>query len=272
MKWWIDAAQYGTEALSIALMLRLLLLRERRESVYLVFVAFLSGQLLGTSAYFLFDQWHYEEKDYRIFWICMTGIMAAVSLWMVYSLAMAVLAGLPAISKVSRAILNGVFAISILVAGLTLRGEYWVSHGVVRQDSVDRIVAIVHIADRAIASASVLILLAILAFILWFPVKMSRNLAIFSVGFVIYFACKTGLELLVSYSAPAQTPKNVLSICNSFILVLCFIYWIVFIDPKRQVEEVRMGHSWHPQEQAKLIDQLEALNLALQRNVQRLEL
>jgi hypothetical protein len=55
-------------------------------------------------------------------------------------------------------------------------------------------------------------------------------------------------------------------------VICCFLYWIVFIDPKGQTAQVRMGHSWRSTEQSKLIQQLEALNLALLRNSQRLEL
>ncbi len=39
----------------------------------------------------------------------------------------------------------------------------------------------------------------ILLFLLWFPVEISRNLVVFSAGFVVYFAAKTSLLLERSF-------------------------------------------------------------------------
>jgi hypothetical protein len=63
----------------------------------------------------------------------------------------------------------------------------------------------------------------------------------------------------------------VLSLLANLVLVLCFLYWIIFLDPMEQNVEVRIGHSWRLAEQNKLLEQLEAINGILLRNSQRLE-
>jgi hypothetical protein len=197
---------------------------------------------------------------------------------LVYSLAKAVLAGLPGVFRFSRILLNSVFPLAILGALLTVRAEYAVTGAWRYSDPTDRLVMVGSVVDRAISMASLLVLAAILAFILWFPVRMPRNLAIISVGLVVYFGSKTGVELLRSYavsgaiSRSSQDLREVLSLTVSVIVICCFLYWIVFIDPKGQTSQVRMGHSWRASEQTKLIQQLEALNIALLRNSQRFEL
>jgi len=272
MTWWINAAQYATEALAIVLIFRLLWLRERREHVYSVFIAFLLVQLAETVAYFACDRWGRGVVDYRIVWMCSTGIVAVFSLMLVYSLAKAVLAELPGIFRFSRNLLYIVFPLAILIAFSTARAEYGLTGGAASLDLVDRIMSFFGVADRGIAMASVLVLIAILGFILWFPVKMSKNLAIFSVGFVVYFASKTGLELVRTYSNPGSHSAVVLSTSGSLVLVLCFLYWIVFIDPKGQRAQVRIGHGWQVSEQHKLVEQLDALNVVLLRSSQRMPL
>ena len=109
MKWWIDAAQYATEALAIILIFRLLWLRERRERVYSVFIGFLVLQLGESSSYFLFTHWGRDIVDYRLIWIGLTAMLAVLSLWLVYALAKAVLAELPGISRLSRNLLSSRF-------------------------------------------------------------------------------------------------------------------------------------------------------------------
>jgi hypothetical protein len=93
-------------------------------------------------------------------------------------------------------------------------------------------------------------------------------LAIFSVGLVIYFGAKTGLKLLEIYWGTAYW--KIFDACASVVVILCFLYWIVFINAKVQVAEVRIGHGWRPDEQEKLMVQLEALNGALMRNARQL--
>jgi len=102
---------------------------------------------------------------------------------------------------------------------------------------------------------------------LWFPVRMPRNLAIFSTGFVIWFAAKTGLLLARSYWSPESV--DFLSTSMNVILSACFAYWSVFITQQGETAAVRIGHSWHVGEQERLIGQLEAMNTALLRAARR---
>jgi len=278
MNWWIGALQYATEALALVLIVRLFSLRDRREGVYVVFALFLAFQLVSTTEYLVLSRWFVDRLDYRLVWIVSTVAGWLFSLSLVYSLARAVLAGFPGVFRFSRILLNSVFPLAIIGALSTVRGEYSITRLWRHSDPVDRLVMVGSVLDRAISMASLVILVAILAFILWFPVKMPRNLAIISVGLVVYFTSKTGLELVRSYtvsgtvSRSSQDFREVLSIGASVIVICCFLYWIVFIDPKGQTSQVRIGHSWRASEQGKLMQQLEALNLALLRSSQRFEL
>jgi hypothetical protein len=265
---WTSLTQYAIEVLAVALIFRLIKLRDRRIGVYSVFAVFLGVQLAGALAYFACRQWH--QLDYRVVWFSFTATLAFFSLFLVYSLAKAVLSELPGILRFSRLFLNIVFPVAIIIAFSTAKAEHWMMPAGNFDQRLDRLIAIFKIADKGISLASVLILIAILGFILWFPVKMSRNLAVFSVGFVIYFASKTGLELLSLYNAASLKTQDIIGLGVNIVLVSCFVYWVLFIDANGQAIEVRIGHGWHRDEQEKLIGQLEALNVALLRSSQQL--
>lgn len=267
MTHWTSLTQYAIEALAIALIFRLIKLRDRRIGVYTVFAIFLGVQLIGAVAYFACSHWH--GLDYRVVWLLFTPTLALFSLFLSYSLAKAVLAELPGIFRFSRIFLNIVFPLAIIVSFSTAKSEYWMRPSD-KLDRLDRLINLFVIADKGISLAAVLVLITILGFILWFPVKMSRNLAVFSIGFVIYFAAKTGLELLMLYNAASQQTYDILGLGVNIVLVSCFLYWILFIDAEGQTIEVRIGHGWHRDEQEKLIGQLEALNQALLRSSQEL--
>ncbi len=270
MNSWINFAQYVTEFLSIVLIVRLLWLRDKESNIYAIFVSFLIVQMAGNLAYFACSQW--AQLDYRVVWSFFTAVLAAFSLLLVYSLAKAVLAELPGVLRISRIVLKIVFPLAIVIAFSTAKSEYWLTPAKNVHERIDRLFYVSFIADKGVAFASVLILLIILAFILWFPVKMSRNLAVFSIGFVVYFACKAGLELLTIYHFTSAHERSIFGIGINVTLALCFLYWITFIGPTGQSAEVRMGNAWRPEEQKRLMEQMEALNSALMRNSQRLSL
>jgi Ca2+/Na+ antiporter len=186
---------------------------------------------------------------------------------MVYALLEAMLANLPGILRVSRKILNVGFAAALLIALLTARPEYFASSLSASAVSANRALSVVFVLERVISMAAVLILLAMLAFILWFPVQMPRNLAIFSIGFVAFFAVRVALLLIHTYWANADS--RVLSDITSFALAGCCAYWLVLINPDGEKKPVRMGHSWGPIEQRRLMGQLEAMNDALLRAARR---
>lgn len=268
MKFWMDVSQYVNEALSIVLIFRLLNLRDRRNAVYSVFIAFLSAQLLGTLGYFASRRW---ELDYRVVWLICATLISSLSLGMVYALSRAVLAELPGVLRFSRTLLGIAFVVAMAIAFSTSSSEYGVSRAREYNNvMIDHLLFIARVADKAIALASAVVLLVILGFILWFPVKMSRNLAIFSVGFVVYFSVKTGLDLWALYSAPKSLMAHYLAFSASLVGVPCFVYWLLFLSRAGQTAEVRTGV--RAGEKEKLVNQLESLNGLLLRNSQRLEL
>ncbi len=266
MKFWIDVAQYATEVLALILMFRLLLLRGGDNHVYRIFVGFLATQSFGVFAYFMCAHW--RQIDYRTVWLCFTAVLAVLSLWLAYSLAQTVLAELPGILRFSRRLLNIAFPLAVLIAFSTARSEYWMTPSRSMRPLSDQLIYAFIVAEKGISLAAVIVLMVILAFILWFPVKMAKNLAVFSIGLVVYFAAKTALKLLVIYSSVHAA--EIIDLCVSGVLILCSIYWMVFITEKGQRTEVRVGHGWHPEEQEKLLGKLEALNGVLMRSSQQL--
>jgi hypothetical protein len=127
--------------------------------------------------------------------------------------------------------------------------------------SIERAVAVGLVLDRVIATIALIVLLAMLLFVLWFPVKMPRNLALFSIGYVIYFAAETGLVLMGTMSHFSLV--NVASTFMSFTVVGCLLYWTIFIRKSGEKVPIRVGHKWRPDEQHRLIEKLEAMNAAL---------
>src|ERR1700728_3483036 len=251
-----DIAQYISDGLALALVLRLLLLR--LHSVYRVFCAFLLFDLFSSAVFFVTTHTRYLYLDYRWAWMGLRPIAWVLSLWMVYALVDAILANLPGIQRLSHKVLNIIFVGALALALFTAEPEYTASQLSASPLTGNRAMAAVFVMERVIFMAALLILLAMLAFILWFPVQMPRNLAVFSVGFVVLFAARVALLLAHTYWTNAN--REVLSNATSFTLAGCCAYWLILINRAGETKPVRMGHSWGPVEQQRLACQLAGMN------------
>lgn len=258
---WVPISQYADIFLAAGLVFRLLNLRLHR--IYIIFAVFLGYELLQSVVELAEVALHNPWLDYRVTWMIMRPPAWILSLWMVHSLLAAILRKLPGISRLSNTLFQGVFLGAAGLALLTAVPEY-LNRGNTVQAPVDRALVIGLALERATSIAAILVLLGMLIFILWFPVEMPRNLAIFSSGFVVYFAAKTTLLLMLMYLPNFyHEHRQFISVSISFVLAACFAYWSVFIDARGELKQVRLGHSWQAGEQRKLIGQLEAMNAAL---------
>lgn len=262
---WSRIAQDVNGALCIALIIRLLVLRLHR--VYRIFCLLLLAELLGSlvaSVKVLAPEW---LPDYRIIWIVADSVIWICTLWTVYALLDAVLTNLPGILGFSRKLLNGVFVSAGILAMLTARPEYSVSGVAAFSDPIARTVGVFFVLDRVLSTIALLVLVSILTFLFWFPVEVSKNLVVFSTGFIVYFAAKTAL--LLTSSVWSHESLRLVSNLMMFISGACFAYWAMFINHEGETVPVRIGHSWHVKDQDRLLGQLEAINTALLRSAVR---
>lgn len=266
---WSRIAEGTSDVLCIILILRLLILQ--LHSVYRIFCVFLAFDIFSSLISLGETMAHNARFDYRITWIGFSVIGWVLSLCMVYGLLQAILERLPGILRLSRKLLNVTFLSAIVVGLLTVRleGSLVGSSGYLAgfADPIGRAVRIAFDLERVISTVALLVLLLILAFVLWFPVQMPRNLAFFSVGFVIYFAANTGLML--TRGMWSRDNLSLVSTTITFVLSACYAYWTFAITREGERAPVRVGHSWRPSEKERLIGQLEAMNASLLRAARR---
>ena len=256
-------AQYLSDGLELALVIRLLSLR--LHSVYRVFCAFLIVDLFSSAAFFV--SLRYPSVDYRLVWMIFAPATWILALWMLYALLDAMLANLPGILRLSRKVLNFVYVLALAIALFTARPEYSASGLSANPDPVNRAFGVALVLDRAISTGALLALVGMLVFILWFPVQMPKNLVIFSIGSVVFFATTTVLWLAHTYLPffRLRSTSNLEVILHS----ACFAYWLILITRAGETKPVRIGHMWGPAEQKRLEGQLEAMNAALLRASRR---
>jgi hypothetical protein len=256
-------AEYLNVSVAIVLILRLITLRLfPRHRVFSALIAF----DLASSLAVLAVPWDRLEIDYRFAWLAIMSISCVLYVWLVYAMLRSVMIDHPGILRMSRRVSIGCFLIAgalalgsahIELVALSLRAHptnlaFWVN--------------VSFVVERALCTASLALLALMLMFLLWFPVQVSRNVAGLSAGLLIYFAAKT----VLIFGRDVWSPDSLRLVSAIIILVStgCLVFWAFYLTPARDNAQVRLGHSWKPADQERLMQQLEALNTALLRSRQ----
>jgi hypothetical protein len=132
-------------------------------------------------------------------------------------------------------------------------GGVWDSHRVLIGLTASGIIV-----SRMVASIALLVFLAVLTFLLWFPVSVSKNVASLTLGLLVYFAGKT-LVLLARGGWSAHSVR-IVSTCITIISSSCFAYWIVKITPQGETMPLQFRLPWRHVDKERLIRQLELLD------------
>lgn len=262
---WSLTAQVASDLLAVALVARLLALG--LHSVYRVFCYFLIVEVLASS--FVIVQTlagGFSFVDYRVSWMVMRLVIWVFYLWMVYALMGAILSKLPGILRFARRVLNFTFFVAIVAALLTAMPEYKLAGSCVGCTGIERAVTVAFVLERVISMVALLAILAILAFIVAFPVKLPRNLVLFTVGYLAYFGVKIGILLARDLWSASSVA---LSIISMSVMSACFLYWLLTLTAAGERSPFTLGNVWRTGDHARALHALESMNVALLRAARR---
>jgi len=117
--------------------------------------------------------------------------------------------------------------------------------------------------ERSMNFVILLFLLLISGLLLWFPIRVRRNIAVYISGFVLFSAARSG-GLLVSNLLPQAATLTVSTILLGLTL-LCLLIWIVGIRPEGERATATPGYRRDPEAMQRLSRQLDTINATLAR-------
>ena len=118
--------------------------------------------------------------------------------------------------------------------------------------------------ERSMNFVVLLFLLLISVLLLWFPIRVRRNIVVYIVGFVLFSASRSFGLLL--YNLLPQDARLISAILLGLTL-LCLVIWIVGIQPEGELVTATPGHRRNPETMQRLSHQLDSVNAALARFV-----
>jgi len=182
-----------------------------------------------------------------------------LALYVVQDLFHIALAEHPAIASFGRRTVLVAMALAAVVAlaGVTLDATVLPGHF----RTVQRFATF----ERSMNFVILIFLLLISILLLWFPIKVRRNIVVYIAGFV-FFAGARSCGLLLANLLPQAAVFMVSTILLALTLV-CLLFWAVGIRPEGERATATPGYRRDPEAMQRLSRQLDAINQSLARFV-----
>jgi hypothetical protein len=128
-------------------------------------------------------------------------------------------------------------------------------------------ISMFQLVDRTISFSVLTFLGLMLAFLLWFPVHLSRNTLVYASGFMLVFAARFSTAILSNLLG--YSPYLILSTLQLGVFACVLVLWLARLRSSNEQDETVIGHRWNPKEEDRLIAQLETVNENLLRTTSK---
>jgi hypothetical protein len=164
----------------------------------------------------------------------------------------------PAVASLARRTVLAAMAIAAAVALSGIRLDFTIQPG--RYPEIHRFLTF----ERSMNFLTLLFLLIVSALLLWFPIRVRRNIVVYISGFVLFSASRS-FGLLLSNLRPQDA--RLISTILLGLTLLCLLIWIAGIQPEGELVTDTPGYRRDPETMQRLSDQLDSINAALTRFV-----
>jgi hypothetical protein len=117
------------------------------------------------------------------------------------------------------------------------------------------------VCERAIVSSLLIFVLASVVFLAYYPVPLSRNAVLYSIGFAIYLTAKTA-TLFVGNLRYFWLYRPI----NSSLMAVssaCIVLWLFTLSRAGERKAMVVGHRWRPEDERRILTTLQAFNDSL---------
>jgi hypothetical protein len=119
-----------------------------------------------------------------------------------------------------------------------------------------------YVLDRAVVSSLLVFVLLITVFLVYYPIPLSRNVIVYSVGYAVYFLTKAAALFVRNVNNQWQPQISALLIGTS---TACLMFWLIGLNRRGETKTLVVGHKWRPDDEERLISQLKTINASLGR-------
>lgn len=187
-------------------------------------------------------------------------------IWLLYILIVLELYGLVlrghrGIATLGRWTLLAALTVSVVVSLLSLAPDLGGAAG------PHAILIYYTVVERGIVSSLVVFLLLITAFLIWYPIPLTRNVILHAIVYSVYFLSST-MALFIRNITRLELTSTISAVLLG-IVNACLLVWVIFLSRSGETQTVVLSRQWHPQADEHLLKQIDSINAALLRTYRK---
>jgi hypothetical protein len=247
---WEQCLWISSIVLSVVLIFRMV--RNSLHRLYLWFFLYLCAGVVQSLVHLPLDP---NSNAYAWAWMLSQPVIWLLYILVVLELYSLVLRKHPGIATLGRWALMGALGVAIVISLVSLLPDL--------SNQAERYPVLLYfmVIERGLISSLVVFLLLIIAFFLWYPIPLSRNVTLHVGVYAVYFLSSTMALFVRNVTGHELTP----AVSTAMIAVanICLLVWILFLNRQGETQTVVLGHQWRPKDEEQLVRQLDAINSAL---------
>ena len=242
----------GSYALSLLLITRMI--RGGLHRTFVWFFRFLWFSVVESAVAFPLDP---NTNVYAWVYLVSQPLGWLLNILVVLELYSLLLRGHPGIASVGRWALSIAFGLSVVISLLTLWPD--LNHPFGQYP----LLVFYSVIERGLVSSLLIFLLFIAVFLVWYPIPLTRNLVVHANVFAVYFFAST-LALFVRNLTGFEMTRGVSTVLMA-VSAICLLLWVIWLNRQGEKRMVVLRPRWCPEDEEKLMQQMDALNSALLR-------
>jgi hypothetical protein len=197
-----------------------------------------------------------SSRLYRDLFVVSRALIVVFCALVVLELYSVILQNLEGIASVARRYIKISLAIAIFLSLLPLAIER----------TPNTATGYLFIFERPILSSLVVFVLLISLFLVYYPVPLGRNVIVYLAGYAVYFPTIATMALFQNMGYFWNREKSNIDMGIS---VSCQIFWLLSLNRNGEKKRIVVGHQWNPDDEQRLLSQLEAINTSLLRSSEK---
>jgi len=220
--------------------------------LYRIYVYFFIYLLLLIAQAIVLSSVPFHTNAYRDAFLVTEGLIACSYSLVVLELYSIVLRDLAGIASASRRYIKITLALAIGFSALLL----------VFEKTPGSTVARFLIFERVAVSSLVVFVILISVFLLYYPIHLSRNAVVYSIGYAFYFLIKAAALFISNVDNRWLRQFDTLRIVAA---TACLLFWTFALSRRGESGAITLGHHWKPEDEERVLSRLQAINASLLR-------
>ncbi|MBZ5605790.1 MAG: hypothetical protein LAO79_26110, partial [Acidobacteriia bacterium] len=246
---WLSWISYFDLAVEAALIFNLL--RNRLYRIYRFFFAYLTADAVETTLGMLFQS---KRRVYAEIYFGGQAVKMILAVFVVLELHQIALERHAALARFWRRTVAYILAAAAALAGLAVTLDQNIPPG--RPPFLHRF----NTFERSMDLWMLLFLLMASLYMIWFPVRLKRNGAMYIGGFLIYFLSRSAGLLFRNLTPQWKAPIDNALLAAS---IVCLVVWLIALTEKGEEVTTVIRQRWGSPDAKRLTAQLDAINAKL---------